>query len=365
MSELDFEDLLTRLHKQARTRPRMVEVILELTYGCNLRCVHCYNPTHEAKGELTTEQVRRVLDGLAAHGCLLVGVSGGELFTRRDAFEIIRYAKELGLFVSILSNATMITPAVADQLQEVEPYLMSVSIFGATSDTYEAVTRIPGSFAQFVRGVDLLVERRVATLLKLVMMTVNIHEFGAMLEFAEARKLPYKVSTEIHPKVNGSREPLAYRLPPEQVVEVRQRLDGARQPRQVALSVGSSESEDRCQAAGNLFNCACGKSSATVTPYGKLNLCVSIHHPQYDVVTGGVEEGWQQLVAFVASATPQPTYECGHCPVARCCTRGPQDGWLEHRTFDGPCIPHFREVAERTAKLFADVGDTGTVDSRC
>ncbi len=357
MSDVDFDQLMRRLRKKARTAPQMVQAMVELTYGCNLRCVHCYNPTHEATNELTREQVLRTLDGLATQGCLWVGFTGGELFTRRDALEIIRYAKQLGLVVNILTNATMITPALADQIQLLDPYLMEVSVYGATPTTYEKVTQVPGSFAKFVRGLDLLIERRVPVLLKLIMLTLNVHEHEAMREFALARGVRYQASTEIHAKVDGSLEPLRYRLSPQQAFEIwrkesgdklRQREKGSRvrsdEPRPIPLQ------EDQCSSAGRLFDCRCGKTSAAVTPYGKLNLCLSIYYPQYDLAEGSFAEGWRHLVDLVAQAEAGPAYECPRCPLTQRCTRGTLDSWLEQGIFDSACIPYFKELAELKAQ---------------
>ena len=112
--------------------------------------------------------------------------------------------------------------------------------------------------------------------------------------------------------------------------------------------------EGACGFAEGVFHCRCGKSSAAVTPYGKLNLCLSIYHPQYDLTTGSLKEGWNQLVDLVNSASPGPSYECDQCPLTPHCTRGTGDGWLVQGTFDGPCIPYFRDLAERKTE-FLDV----------
>ena len=369
MSDIDLDQLMDQLSKKARAAPQMVQAMVELTYGCNLRCVHCYNPTHEAKNELSTDEVLRTLDGLAAQGCLRVGFTGGEVFTRRDAVEIMRHGKRLGLLTNILTNATTITPALADQIRLLEPYQVDISVYGATAETYERVTRVPGSFARFVRGVDLLADRRVPVLLKLVLLTLNVHEHHAMREFARARSLPYQANTEIHPNVDGSLEPLTYRLPPHQAFEVWREESGEsvlqRQMEQPAASPCRPESsspepssperskieEGACGFAEGVFHCRCGKTSAAATPYGKLNLCLSIYHPQYDLTTGSLKEGWNQLVDLVNSANPGPSYECDQCPLTPHCTRGTGDGWLEQGTFDGPCIPYFRDLAERKTEL--------------
>lgn len=342
-----FEELMGRLSHHGKTKPSLVSTMVELTYGCNLRCVHCYNPTHEAKNELSTSQVFRILDQLAEEGTLQVGFTGGELFTRQDIFEILRYAKSKGFVISIFTNATMITADLADRIKESGPFEIEISVYGATAEVYEKVTRVPGSFARFVRGVDLLKERGIPMALKLVLMTLNVHEFEAMRQFAISRGAPFKFNTEIYPRVDGSREPLAYRLSPQKSFEIWREKSGkgireAREKKPASLL----HQEKECDAATGLFDCMCGKSNAAVTPYGKMNLCVSAYTPQYDLTEGTVAEGWKQLVDLVASAHPGPDYECGDCALAKQCVRGPNHGWLEHGRFDGPCIPRFLEEAQ-------------------
>ncbi len=344
----DFERLKIRLREKNRSHPQPVSAMVELTYGCNLRCVHCYNPTHEAKGEKTTTEVLKILDELAAQGCLRVGFTGGELFTRRDALEILWHAKRKGFLFNILTNATLVTPSLADQLQALDPLQVEISIYGATAGTYEKFTGVPGSFAKFVRGVDLLIERKVPVLVKIVLISLNIHELDLMWDFASRRHVRCIVSTTLQPKANGSKEPLAYRVTPEQAFEVWRRFSGEGTRRNLQLKGGPAFGED-CGSAGRLFNCACGKTSLAVSPYGKMNLCVSMQYPEIDLSKRTVGEAWNQLVEMVASTQPGASYECGECRLAALCPRGTHHGWLEQGDFSSGCIPHYRQIAEQKA----------------
>jgi hypothetical protein len=80
---------------------------LDVTYRCNERCVHCYLD-HDDHGEMTTAEMKDVLDQLADSGTLFLTLSGGEVFMRMDFFEILRYARELSFCIKIKTNAFMI-----------------------------------------------------------------------------------------------------------------------------------------------------------------------------------------------------------------------------------------------------------------
>jgi radical SAM protein with 4Fe4S-binding SPASM domain len=327
--------------KGARLRAP-VKAMIELTYGCNLRCVHCYNPTHQAKDELDTAQIKALIDQLAEAGCLQLGFTGGEIFTRRDLFEILSYAKGKGFAITLLTNATLITPERADRIQALRPHRVEISIYGATQETYGRVTRIPGSFQAFLTGVQLLRERTVPLLIKMPVMTLNQHEVLQAKALVEGWGIKFVYCTEIFPRVDGSLEPLQYRLAPHDVVRIDETIVGSRRWR----AEGGAEKGESCQAGEGLFTCMCGKSSLAVTPYGRMNLCVSLPTPQYDLRSGTVSEGWKTLVDLVdrANAKPSDAYECPQCPVQRHCRQGPMNVWLETGRLE-PCLPYFKELA--------------------
>ena len=342
IDKINPEQFWLRLFEKSARQRVPVEAMIELTYGCNLRCVHCYNPTHQAKDELATAQITALIDQLAEAGCLRLEFTGGEIFTRRDLFEILAYAKGKGFAVTLLTNATLITPERAGRIQALHPHRVEISIYGATQETYERVTRIPGSFTAFLTGVQLLRERRVPLLIKMPVMSLNQHEVQQAKALVEGWGIKFVYCCEIHPRVDGSQEPLQYRLAPHEVVRIDEAMLGSRRWR----PEGGAEKGESCQAGGGLFTCRCGKSSLSMTPYGRMNLCVSLPTPQYDLGSGTVAEGWRTLVEFVdvANAKPGEAYECPQCPVQRHCRQGPMNAWLETRRLE-PCLPYFKELA--------------------
>ncbi len=333
----------SNLSQKAAEQRVLVQAMIELTYGCNLRCVHCYNPTHTANGELATQKIKAIIDQLAEEGCLRLAFTGGEIFTRRDGFEIFEYAKKKGFLLSLFTNATMITPEKADRIEKLKPDRVEISIYGATQETYERVTRIPGSFKGFMTGVQLLRERAVPLILKMPVMTLNQHEVQQARALVEDWGIKFVYCTEIIPRVDGSLEPLQYRIAPHDVVRIDDALVGSKRWR----AEGGGEKETACQAGEGLFTCMCGKSSLAVTPYGQMNLCVSLTTPKYDLQTGTVSDGWRTLVELVDGANAQPgeAYECPTCTVEGHCRQGPMNAYLETGDLS-PCLPYFKELAE-------------------
>ena len=106
---------------------------------------------------------------------------------RRDFMDIYSYAKEKGFVIVVFTNGTLITPEIADRLHCWRPKTVEITMYGATRETYERVSGVPGSFDRAVRGIELLAERRISLVVKAMALTLNRHEIGDIKKYA--RKL--------------------------------------------------------------------------------------------------------------------------------------------------------------------------------
>jgi MoaA/NifB/PqqE/SkfB family radical SAM enzyme len=147
-----------QLYNSAVTKRIPITGSFELTFRCNLRCVHCYcnlppNDQDAIEKELTTEEVFDIFDQIAEAGCLWLLITGGEPLLRKDFLEIYTYAKKKGFIITLFTNGTLITEEIADYLKEWPPNKVEITLYGVTSETYERVTGISGSFKRCKRGI--------------------------------------------------------------------------------------------------------------------------------------------------------------------------------------------------------------------
>src|SRR5258706_12691882 len=84
-----------------------LSVQIDLTYRCNERCVHCYLD-HDDHGEMSTSEIKNLLDELASAGVFFLTLSGGEILLRKDFFEILEYAPKLTFWVKLNTNAILV-----------------------------------------------------------------------------------------------------------------------------------------------------------------------------------------------------------------------------------------------------------------
>jgi radical SAM protein with 4Fe4S-binding SPASM domain len=336
MKHLSADRFLRSIAAKAAVSRRPEGVTFELTYGCNLRCLHCYNPTHRMlPHELTTPEICSILDQIADLGVLNITFTGGEPTARPDIVRILRHARSRGILLQLLTNATRITPSLAVVLREVGVSQVNVSIYGATASTYERMTAVPGSYALFLQGIGCLATARLPVTVRMPVTTVNVEEIDACRTLVEDHGFKFQYCLDMMPKTDGDRTPLQYRLSPAEKHRIDHALLSATLDRMVEGGCGSSPS---------FIECACGKSRFAITPYGEMNLCVAFPIPKYNLRQGSIKEGWAVLMDTVDRATPTIDYECPACDVRSHCRQGRSDAWLETGDMSR-CLPHFKEFA--------------------
>src|SRR2546423_9399715 len=126
----------------------------ELTYACNLACVHCLSSSGKRDPrELTTQQCKDIIDELERMQVFYVNIGGGEPTVRPDFWELVDYATAHHVGVKFSTNGVRITPEVAARLAASDYVDVQISLDGATAEVNDAV-RGPGSFAMALRAMD-------------------------------------------------------------------------------------------------------------------------------------------------------------------------------------------------------------------
>src|SRR5271165_5702655 len=119
----------------------------ELTYACNLACVHCLSSSgRRDPDELTPAEARGVVDHLVDMKVFYVNIGGGEPMLRPDFFDLVTYAVERRVGVKFSTNGTRMTPVRARRLAALDYLDVQVSLDGAVAATNDAV-RGAGSYA--------------------------------------------------------------------------------------------------------------------------------------------------------------------------------------------------------------------------
>src|SRR5580698_6237558 len=126
----------------------------ELTYACNLSCVHCLSSSgRRDPRELTTAEAMAVIDELEQMQVFYVNIGGGEPTVRPDFWDLVDYATAHHVGVKFSTNGVKITPEIARRLAASDYVDVQISLDGATAEVNDAV-RGPGSYATALRALE-------------------------------------------------------------------------------------------------------------------------------------------------------------------------------------------------------------------
>jgi len=348
-----YNDFSMALHDRFQGRRVPVEVSIEVTHRCPLECQHCYNnlpmnDTHARERELSFEEHVRLLDELVDLGCLWLLYTGGEIFARKDFLDIYTEAKKRGFVITLFTNGTMITPRVADHLAEYRPFSIEITLYGATKETYEALTKVPGSYDRCMKGIQLLMERGLPLKLKTVPTTINYHEVYEMKRFAEEDLgVEFKFDPLVNPRTDCSQSPLSVRLTPEQAVTLEFRDP---QRRSEYLRRVGAELAAPPQPTMKRYTCGGGQNGCAVDPTGRMTICVLSHRDGYDLRSGSFTRGWETRLQDIRHTKNVNETICTNCQITTLCSMCAANGELESGDAEKPVdflcqVAHLRAFA--------------------
>ena len=160
----------------------------ESTRACNLVCRHCRASAQKTPepDELTTEEMIRLIDQIAAFSNPIFVISGGEPLMRPDVFDIAAHATEKGLRVALSPNGTLITPEAVQRMQEVGIRRVSVSIDGSCAERHDHIRGEPGAFEAAVRGIRFCQQAALPFQVNTTVMRQNFDDLEAILQLVKS-----------------------------------------------------------------------------------------------------------------------------------------------------------------------------------
>lgn len=304
----------------------------ELTYGCNLACIHCLSSSgRRDPGELSTDGAIAVIDELRAMQVFYVNIGGGEPTIRPDFYRIIEYAVTNGVGVKFSTNGSTITPERAARLAAMEYLDVQISIDGATPTTNDAV-RGEGSYGMARRAMDCLAAANFGPFkISVVITRHNIAELDVLQSVADGYGAQLRL-TRLRPSGRGADTWHQLHPTAEQQLDLyRWLLDHP--------GTLTGDSFFHLSALGEplpgLNLCGAGRVVCLIDPIGDVYACPFVLHPEFRAGSvrdpGGFTAVWRQSELFRSLREPQAAGACASCGSYDAC----QGGCMAAKFFTG------------------------------
>jgi len=197
-----------------------IKAKFELLYHCNLKCTHCANITERwRQGTLDTEGVKYIIDQLHDIGTMLISFTGGEIFTRKDLWEIIEYADEKDFLIELLTNASLMTGEDVERLKKYRVSNVQVSLYSHIPGPHDSITGVPGSFEKTINTLKYLTANKINTSISTPLMKINSRDCGKVRELAHQIGIKHYYSYNIFERDDGSTDVYDLRLSRDEMCE--------------------------------------------------------------------------------------------------------------------------------------------------
>lgn len=270
----------------------LLNLMLELTYACDLRCSFCYNDRTRRGRPLTLEKYRELLADARRLGSLYLTLTGGEPTLHKDFFSIGQFAKEQGYSIRIKSHGAYPDGGIIRKIKsEIDPFGMDISIHGADAATHDALTRVPGSFDRLIKNLEMLNRVGLRTSLRCVITRLNQWQLEEILKIGETFGMPVQFTAEVTARDDGDPSPFDLAPDFEGVVHYFSMIANMRDEK---MDFVDMDATDRYRSLlVTRYNCGAGTGSLTVDPYGDVLPCVAWRRPLGSLWNLSVREIWE------------------------------------------------------------------------
>lgn len=312
----EIPNIEVSLTKAMAAKNHLYAVTLELTQKCNEKCMHCYaikDNNRDCIGELSTLELKGIIDELREIGCLYLVLTGGEALFRKDFFDIYEYARDNDFVVDIYTNGLLLDGEKIDRICSRYPRAVYLSIYSMNADMHDHITRVQGSLKKTVHAVRTLRNRGINVVINITVFTINANDYSEVIKFAEEIGAGHRLSFDISPKSDGNKTPIFYRVcDKKKVLELfEKRYDG-----KSVSKFGFDPTRSVCNA---------GAASLSISATGEVYPCLSLRKKLGNVRERSIRSMWlgSEERRYIRDIKWKDRSDCHAC---------------EHKEFCSPCM---------------------------
>ena len=297
----------TKLNKLQR-KIKFKKATLELTGKCNLNCFHCYAIGKRKLPDMSTERILKLIDEMLLENTLMVSLTGGEIFNRKDFIKIYTYLREKGFIVSMISNATMMTDEVLEVLKKYPPYHMKISLYGSTPEVHDKVTRVPGSFEKTISSMKKLRDAGINCFFGVTVFKETTSDMENIKNLADSMKVLVRFGTSLMPTLEKDHSPLIHQASRD-IIKKAKSLNKTANKYLIQYRIRVNKVEP-----GSIYPCNVGECNYTISSDGSLLLCITDLNKEISILKEPLRSALEKLKKARLDRLKIPM-DCKSCPM--------------------------------------------------
>lgn len=285
----------------------------ELTPRCNFNCRMCYVhlKPEQIPGygrELTAKEWIRIAEEAKEAGTTWLCVTGGEPLMHPEFETIWKEVSQMGFFITLQTNASLIQGKMARLLEEYPPRGVKITLYGSNDEVYEQVCQVKEGFTRADQGIRNLAEMKIPVQLISTVIRQNEEDVQKMAFYAWLHKLPWMATGGVKASV---------RNPDSQAREVRvqKKLD---QQKKAEIQYRLEKAPVNIERKPCTY-CKDYRLGYWVTWNGEMRFCSFMNEPNIPIREQAFLKSWQELMAY-EEALEWPK-ECKTCEAQKACVK--------------------------------------------
>ena len=268
----------------------LYSLFVELTYGCNLKCVHCYNPKNISSVQIDINKMKHIIDEAKELGVFKITFSGGESTLHKDFIEIVEYARSKRLSVEIFTNGQTLydRPELLDKIVKLNPNRVGLSLYSTNESKHEEITAVKGSYKKTLSVIERLRSKNVSVEIKNFLLKTNCRDCIAIKNYANKIQASSVSDLSLIPTIEGDKKTFEYIVEENDLYELYTNSDSPLNVMNITKrDVNKLQNESLCYAG-----CYILSISPTLTVYP----CVSLPIDLGNLEENTLKDIWQSAL---------------------------------------------------------------------
>lgn len=268
----------------------LYSLFVELTYACNLKCVHCYNPKNISKVQIDFNIMKKIIDEAKELGVFKIVFSGGECTLDKDFIEIVEYARSQRMSVEIFTNGQNLydNPELLKRLINSYPYRVGLSMYSMDKDTHDKVTSVKGSHNKTLSVIKKLRANNLNVQIKNFLLNINCKDCIDVTKFANKIQANTSGDTSLTPTIEGDKKNFKYVIGENDLYELYTNSESPLYVKNaVKKDINKIQDEGLCRA---------GYNNLCVSPTLEVHPCVSLQLNLGNLNEVSLKDIWQGAI---------------------------------------------------------------------